>query len=277
MLNKNGDYLWGKVVNLNRAWVHLHAMDFAGVLAICNSTLPLIRDPELRLPPDCSSPRPVIRLCLLLIGAAETALGNYESALEHLLLAREEMDRTAIMLGWYHRMQLESALTELWLAKGDLVQARRQGESFLKIALATAEHTWHGLAWEVNARIAITELDLSKAQDYIDGGLSAMEGFEVPLAAWRVHATAFELHQNLGNRDLAQRHLALSRETITKLANSMSAEEPLRHTFLSAPEIRKILDGGETPTGVPARLDGRKGSDHWVPFVFVVPAPRKMA
>jgi len=277
MLNKNGDYLWGKVVNLNRAWVQLHAMDFAGVLAICNSTLPLIRDPELRLPPDCSGPRPVIRLCLLLLGAAETALGNYESALEHLLLAREEMDRTAIMLGWYHRMQLESALTELWLAKGDLVQARRQGESFLKIALATAEHTWHGLAWEVNARIAMAELDLSRAQDYIDGGLSAMEGFEVPLAAWRIHATAFELYQNLGDRDLAQRHLALSRETITKLANSMSAEEPLRHTFLSAPEIRKILDEGETPTGVTARLDGRKGSDHWEPFVLVVPSPHKMA
>ena len=72
-------------------------------------------------------------------------------------------------------------------------------------------------------------------------GWSAMEGFEVPLAAWRVHATAFELYQDSGDRDLAERHRALSRDTIMKLANSMPAEETLRANFLSAPAIRKIL------------------------------------
>jgi hypothetical protein len=113
--------------------------------------------------------------------------------------------------------------------------------------LATAEHTWQVLAWEVNARVALAELDLPRAQECIARGLSAMEGFEVPLAAWRVHATAFELYQNSGDRDLAQHHLALSRDTIMKLANSLPAEEPLRQTFLSAAAIRKILDERKTP------------------------------
>jgi tetratricopeptide (TPR) repeat protein len=247
MLDKNADYLWAQVVHLNRAWVHLHAMDFAGALAICNSTLPLARHPELRPTPDFPTLRPVIRMCLFLTGSAETALGNYESALEHLLAEQRDMDQPAIFWAWYGRMQLESALTELWLAKGDLAQARPQAERFLKIALATAEHTWQALGWEVNARVAIAELDLTRAHDCISKGLSAMEGFEVPLAAWRVHATAFELYQNSGDRDLAERHLALSRATIMKLANSMSAEEPLRRTFLSAPMIRKILGDGENP------------------------------
>jgi len=112
----------------------------------------------------------------------------------------------------------------------------------LKIALATAEHTWQALAWEVNARVGMTADDLTRAQDCIAKGLSAMDGFEVPLAAWRVHATAFELYQNSGDRDLAARHLALSRETVIKLANSLPTEEPLRQTYLSAPVIRKILD-----------------------------------
>jgi hypothetical protein len=93
----------------------------------------------------------------------------------------------------------------------------------------------------------MAELDLTRAQDCIAKGVSAMEGFEVPLAAWRVHATAFELYQNSGERDLAERYLALSRATVMKLANSMSAEEPLRRTFLLAPRIRKILGDGETP------------------------------
>jgi hypothetical protein len=68
-----------------------------------------------------------------------------------------------------------------------------------------------------------------------------MEGYEVPLAHWRVHATAAELYRRRGNRDLAERHRELSRATIMKLANSLPAEEPLRTTFLSAPMIRKIL------------------------------------
>jgi hypothetical protein len=105
----------------------------------------------------------------------------------------------------------------------------------------------------------MAELDLTRAHDCIAKGLSAMEGFEVPLAAWRVHATAFELYRNSGDRDLAERHLALSRATIMKLANSMSAEEPLRQKFLSAPMIRKILGDSETPILPHKRLTQHAG------------------
>ena len=74
------------------------------------------------------------------------------------------MDRPVVMFAWYWRMPLKSVFTELWLAKGDLAQARPQAESFLKIALATAEHTWRALPWVVNARLATAELDQSRAQ-----------------------------------------------------------------------------------------------------------------
>jgi hypothetical protein len=217
-------------------------MDFAGVLAICDSVLPLVRDPDLRPAPDHPTPIPsAFRNRLILTGSAETALGNYESALEHLLAARADMDRSSIIFNWFWRMRLESAFTELRLAQGDLAQARPQAERFLAITLETAEHTWQALAWEANARVAIAELDQMRAQDCIAKALSAMEGFETPLAVWRVHATASELYRSSGDRGSAERHLALSRETIMKLANSLPAEEPLRETFLSAPMIRNIL------------------------------------
>jgi tetratricopeptide (TPR) repeat protein len=248
ILDKNADYNWGQGVRPHLAWVHLQAMDFAGVLALCNSARPLVEDPEPGPATDYPAPyRFGLWKRLFLMGSAETALGNYESALEHLLVARADMDRPGPTCTWYWRMPLEHALTELWLAKGDLAQARPQAEKFLKIALTTAEHMWQALAWEVNARLAMAELDLTRAQDCIAKGLSAMEGFEVPLAAWRVHATAFELYRNSGDGEVAERHLALSRETILKLANSLPAEEPLRQIFLSAPMVRKILGEGETP------------------------------
>lgn len=45
VMDKNADHYWGQAMRLYRAWVHLHAMDFAGALAICDSALPLVRDP----------------------------------------------------------------------------------------------------------------------------------------------------------------------------------------------------------------------------------------
>jgi len=94
----------------------------------------------------------------------------------------------------------------------------------------------------------MAELDLTRAQDGIAKGLSAMEGFEVPLAAWRVHATAFELYQNSGDRDLAERHLALSRDTIMKLAKFHVCRRATSTDILSAPMVRKILGDRETPS-----------------------------
>ena len=244
ILDKNADYNWGQGVRPHLAWVHLQAMDFAGVLALCNSALLLVKDPELRPGPDYPAPyRFGLWKRLFLMGAAETALGDYESAREHLLAARADMDRPGPTCTWYWRMPLEHAITELWLAKGDLAQARPQAERFLAITMATAEHMWQALAWEANARIAIVEGSLDRAHECVVQALQTMEGFDVPLAAWRVHATSADVFRLRGDSALADRHCGLSRETILRLANSLAADDPLRNTFLSAPPIRKILYG----------------------------------
>ncbi len=242
--DKNADYVWGLVARLFLAFGHLCALDFAGALAICHSALPLVYDPQPRPAPDYPAPYPIhLRVCFTLIGSAKMGLGKYESALQHLLAAQVTDQPTAVW-DWWWQMALQAALTELWLAKGDLAQARSQAEKFLSTALGTEERTWQALAWEGNAQVAMAELDTTRAQECIARGLSTMVGFTVPLAAWRVHATAFEVFSKAGDRGLAEHHLSLSRETIMKLANSLPACEPLRQTFLSAPIIRKTLGTG---------------------------------
>ncbi len=236
LADKNGDRYRAQTLQLYHAWVHLHAMDFPEVLKVCSSVLPALDGP---------ARRPWRRFCLVVAGSAEAASGSYETASEHLLAARSEMDRQPVIHDWYCRMMLEEALTELWLAKGALTHARPEAERFLELTLATAERTWQARAWETSARVAMEERDLHRARNCIDRALAVMEGFEVPLASWRVHRSAAKLHGHEGGNGAARHHRTLARATILKLANSLADDERLRETFLSAPSVRNTLGDAE--------------------------------
>jgi DNA-binding winged helix-turn-helix (wHTH) protein/tetratricopeptide (TPR) repeat protein len=225
--------LWLRV---DRAWLHLNALDFGGVLDICQSALVLLRDPGLR-----SAPPGQLRTALILSGSASAALGDTARALEDLSAAASDMDRRPVFLTWYWRMPLAAALTELWLAKGDGVRARLEAERLLDLALPTAEPTWKGLAWEANARVALANRDYDRARECIGKAVSTVQGFEVPLAAWRVHATAAYIEEESGSRESTRSHRDLSRTTILRLANSLPEDGPLRKIFLSAPAVVRIL------------------------------------
>src|SRR5271166_1794775 len=249
-LDKNSDEYRAKTLRLYLAWAHLHMMDFEGALKICETSFPHPENSVLGHGADSSCALPEeARISLIIKGSAELALGNCDLALEHLLTARSAMDQEMVIIDWYWRIQLQSTLTELWLAKGDLNQARTEAERFLEVTLATAERTWQALAWEANTRVAIAQRDFERAHECITKALSTMEGFEVPLAAWRVHATAAELYRGSEKIKQAEHHLELCRATILKLADSLPAEEPLRKTFLSAPSVRKVLGDTKTASG----------------------------
>jgi DNA-binding winged helix-turn-helix (wHTH) protein len=235
MMDTSAHYAQARANRLYRAFVHSFAMDLAGVREICDSILPSLESPS------------DVRFCSMLLAQAELNMGNYERAHALLSATQEHMERLTVALDWYRRMLIESVLTELWLAKGDITQARLAGDRFLEIASATEERTWRALAWEASARVAMAELDQTRSQGCIAEALSTMKGFELPLADWRVHAAAFELCRKSGHRDLAERHLALSRQRIIKLADSLPAEEPLQRIFLSAPLVRKTLGDSEPP------------------------------
>ncbi len=233
LANKNGDRYRAQTLQLYRAWIHLHAMDYVGVLETCHSVLPSLDQP---------ARSPWRRYCLALLGSAEAASGLHEQASEHLLTVQREMTDRPVINDWYCRMMLEEGLVELSLVKNDLAQARSEADHFLELTLATAERTWQALAWETSSRVATVEGDLGRAQKCIDRALATMEGFEVPLAAWRVHGRAADLYAHAGNSRAARRHRALGRAIIAKLADSLAGAEQLRDIFLSAPSVRRFAD-----------------------------------
>jgi len=229
-------------VRIQQAWLHLHALDFRGVRVICDSVLAPLRNPSFRT----TSGQPIgypaqLRRALIVSGSASVGLGDYASALEDLSTAASEMDQQTVFLDWYWRMPLAAGLTELWLATGDRIRAQQEAAGFLEKALATEERTWQGLAWEINARVALENGDHDRARECIGKAVSTVQGFEVPLATWRAHATAAHIEEEAGNLESARSHRDSSRATILRLANSLPEHEPLRKIFLDSPAVARVL------------------------------------
>jgi hypothetical protein len=235
LAEKNGDTHRTQTLLVSRSWTLLYAMDFAGARAVSDSLLPAFRQ---------AARAPWRRLCLTIAGAADAGLGNFGGALDHLLAARDEMDHRSALGDWYWRLQHRRALASVWLAAGDLAQARREGELFAAEAGATEERTWQALAWDVNARISLASHDVPRARELIERALTAIEGFEAPVAAWQAHATAGAVARARGDSKAATHHRETSRDIVLRLAASLGSDDALRRTFLTAPAVAAVLHEG---------------------------------
>jgi DNA-binding winged helix-turn-helix (wHTH) protein len=232
LTERNADRNGGVMLQLLRCWTQLLAMDFAGAQAGCA----LVSPPERPLE---NFPR---HFCLTLEGTAAAGLGDHVRALERLLTAGEEMDRQPQIADWYWRLLQQWALADVWLARGELGRAREVGERMVVGASATEERTWQGLAWDVNARIALAGEDPRQARDLIERGLAAIDGVEAPVAAWQVHATAAEVLQVLGETGRAQSHRKSSRDIVLRLAASLEPYPASRQTFVTSAAVARVLD-----------------------------------
>jgi hypothetical protein len=232
LTERNADRNGGVILQLLRCWTQLLAMDFAGAQAGC----------ALVSPPDRPLENFQGHFCLTLEGTAAAGLGEYEVALERLLMAGEEMDRQPALLDWYWRLLQRWALADLWLSRGELERARQEGELMVMNACATEERTWQALAWDVNARIALAGGDRRQAGELVERALAAIDGVEAPVAAWQVHATAAEVFDAFGETSSAHSHRKSSRDTVLRLAASLEPYPVSRQTFLGSPAVARVLD-----------------------------------
>lgn len=230
LAERNGDGFGSGVLQLVKCWLQLLAMDYAGVRSTCAAMH--------AAPPGGMFGQ---HLCLTVAGAAEAGLGNHDDARERLLQARSGMDAHPALLDWYTGLWQRWALTNVWLSTGETVRAREEAALLVANADNTDERTWQALARETQARVAIVEGDLLGAREAIGRALAAIEGYDAPVAAWQVHATAGELASASGGGPAASRHWAASRDIVLRLAASLEHHEELRQTFLSAPPVASVL------------------------------------
>jgi hypothetical protein len=106
----------------------------------------------------------------------------------------------------------------------------------------TTDPHLQALAWEMKTRVAMAQNDWVAAGKYIEQALTMVEKFQVPVAAWQVHATAWRLCQQVNENGKAEMHRARAEAYIRTLADSFAPDEPLRGVFLAAGPVSRILN-----------------------------------
>jgi tetratricopeptide (TPR) repeat protein len=230
MAEKNGNDPW--LFNFREAWLRILAFDFAGARRLCESILRAGADYQ------TGQPETIARIAT---GYVELERGNFGQASEYFRQVGDPRITPKFFLHWVWRISARLASSQVWLASGNLTNARSEAEVFLESALSTADPYLQALAWEMRSRIAIAEQDWNGAHKYIEPALAALEGSEMPAAAWQVHATAWDLRTRAKDEEAAETHRARAEAHILAIANSFAPDEPLRQSFLAAAPVRRVL------------------------------------
>jgi len=227
---KNGNDPW--VLKIREAWLRTVALHFEGAQQLCETMI--------RSNSGYPTGQPKA-IAWFVAGSAALAQSKHEEALQNFRRVIDEDVTPKFFLHWYWRMQAQLGMANVWLASGNLANARTEAGQLLASALSTADPSLQALAWEAEARLAIAEKNWKEAEARVQKGFSILEKFEIPVVAWRLQGTAWDFCQQMKNAKAAETHRKRAEACILKIANSFAADEPLRATFLAADPVHRIL------------------------------------
>jgi tetratricopeptide (TPR) repeat protein len=244
MAEKNGNDPW--LFNFREAWLRTLVFDFDGARRICDTIL------QAKAEYPTGQPDTIARIAAGYSRAMRTTSSfaaayveldrhEYDHAIEHFRQVRSPELTPKFFLHWIWRMMAQLGLSNVWLLSGNILNARLEADLLLKSALSTADPHMQALAWEMKTRVAMAEKDWIGAREYVQQALAIVEKFEVLVAAWQVHATAWQLYLHTKDDKLAEANRGRAEACILKIANSFARDEPLRASFLSAPAVARVL------------------------------------
>ena len=89
------------------------------------------------------------------------------------------------------------------------------------------------------ADIALLEDNPTRVEAELAAALAALEGADAPLAEWRVHESAANIHARRNHA--AQAHRQRARSAVTRLADSLRDWPELQRSLLAAPRVQAAL------------------------------------
>ena len=252
MAQKNEHHPWTALLQLETAWLYLQACAFERVCEIGKRWSKRAQEGQYGY---------ALLLSRILLGLAYLGLEQFERAFDCFNAARHQGGGEGSMLTWVLQLLLCHGLSEYWLAQRAFGQARQEAERLCELAAGPGERTYLALGRRTLTAIALAERRWAQAEASLSQALSVLEGAEAPLAAWRVYATAAQLHQQRGRRVEASHYWERSATILHRLADSLGDAAALRQSLLAYPPVRAILRCA--PHALHAMSKG--GGDHGLP------------
>lgn len=239
MAEKNAHPFWEMLFRLELAWLHLYAFDFGRAQSLCAQVCQEAQGLRYETGQVLS---------LILLGYAHAGLQEHPRAYNCFAQASVLYEQRRRGMDWLLKMPLHHGLSEYHLARGEFEQARHEGERVCQMAAQPGERTWLSLGRGMLTEIALAEGDSAQTGRELAWALSALQGVEAPLAAWRVHATVAPFHECQGNKAEAADYWARSAATLNQLADSLTNVPLLQKALLDSPMLQAILGRASAST-----------------------------
>jgi len=241
MAERNGHRLWARSFRFQTAWLLTHVGNFASARALC----------EQERPPGAEVQMEQL-LGAIVLGFAHLGLRRHAAALR----AFQEVTAQSTLMRSILLMPLRLGLGQYWLARRQFGRAREQMQELCRLAATSGERTYLALGRQELAEAALAQRDLPAAERELSDALYAVDGYEVPLAEWRVCATAARTELARGRRVKADAYWTRSAAVLDRLAASLKDDADLHRSFLAQPAVQTVRRHGR-PTAQPLTVARR--------------------
>ena len=230
LAEKNGNQPWRALFAAMLGWLHMQAFDFAGARQIAGGLL------ETHVEEPAGQVRTIAQLTIAYVDLTD---GQADNALQRFLNVRDRQSTPKFFLQWYWRMISEFGLVGAYLELGKLDQASVAAEQFLEDALTTADPALRAPAWDAMARVATRKNDFTRAREFMEQAFASIENHDLPSVAWRLHATAAQLHLQLRDFDASEHCCQQAASSLQRAAGSFGENDSLRRSLMGAAETLK--------------------------------------
>ncbi len=177
-------------------------------------------------------------LGLIVLGMSLTGLGQHQAAEDCFNQVQELRDRGPYYIDWIFQLPFYLAQADLELAEHSFTPAREAASRLFELASTSGERTYMALARHILAEVELAGDNFQAADENLRRAFALMEGRNLPLAEWRVNATAAKLAARRNEAVLADNYLANAARVLSRLAQSLPEHEPMRSGMLNSQQVR---------------------------------------
>ena len=143
---------------------------------------------------------------------------------------------------WRYAQHLYHSFGELWLTKGDAMQALWCAEACLKLALSTTSRKNLVKGWRLQGQAYCRQRRLPEAAAALQRALTMAREIGNPPQLWQTYQALGQLFEQLGQREEVRSAYANALQVIDEVAKRLQDQE-LKRTFLAAMPVRELREG----------------------------------